>query len=425
MLNKLIVKESNFIKNAITLISGTVIAQLIPVLIQPIIKRLYTAEDFGVLDIYLKIIGILFVIFSFKYDLGIVLPKNKVKALLLLNLSVIFSLFFSFIIMLVIVFFSKDILILLKIPEKYKATLYILPISTLFFSLYNAFNYLLIREEKFKASSINKINRRAIEGGAQTGLFFLNNGIGLFIGNLLGNVIYFFSAYWQSFKKFKIDKRLFKYNLLKHIAKEYSDLPKYNILPELLNVAFLSAVSFIILTKFDIQKVGFMELTQRILAIPSAFIAYSLGQVLLQKTSNMISHKQKILPSIKKVFYYVFTLSIPFALIILLFAESIFKFVFGDIWEVSGTYSKYLILFYISGFIVSPLSQVLISLKEFRINAIWKIGRFILIFPLFFINFKNIELYLLSFSAIGTISYLVYLWIIFYYVKKYDNSINV
>lgn len=425
MFNKIFFREGSFTKNAMTLITGTVIAQLIPVLIQPIIKRLYTAEDFGVLDIYLKILGILFVVFTFKYDLGIVLPKNKVKALLLLNLSVIFSLLFTFIIMIVIVIFSNDILILLKISAKYKAILYILPISTLFFSLYNAFNYLLIREEKFKASSINKINRRVIEGGSQTGLFFLNNGIGLFIGNLLGNIVYFFSAYWQSFRKIKIDKRLFKYNLLKNVAKEYSDLPKYNILPELLNAAFLSAISFIILSKFDIQKVGFMELTQKILAIPSAFIAYSLGQVLLQKTSDMINHKQKILPSIKKVFYYMSILSIPFVAIILLFAEPIFKFVFGDIWEVSGTYSKYLILFYVSGFIVSPLSQVLISLKEFKINAIWKLGRFILIIPLFFINFKNIELYLLSFSAIGTILYLVYLWIIFYYVKKYDNSINV
>ena len=74
------------LKNISVLITGTVIAQIIPIAIQPILKRLYSPEVFGVFDIYLKVLGILFVIFAFKYDLGIVLPKNRIKALLLLSL---------------------------------------------------------------------------------------------------------------------------------------------------------------------------------------------------------------------------------------------------------------------------------------------------------------------------------------------------
>ena len=419
-------KKDSLIKNVTVLVTGTVIAQVIPVALQPILKRLFSPEDFGVFDIYLKTLGILFVIFALKYDMAVVLPKNRIKALLILTLSVISAFIFTLISFLLILIFETQILQLLQFPEKYKLALYILPFSTLFFSLFNTFNYLLIRDKKFYASSLNKVNRRAVEGSVQVGLAFIPTikQFGLFIGDLLGNFIYFLSAYYQSFKGFKLDSRFFKMSMLKSVAKEYSDLPKYNIIPELLNTGFFAALSFLILAKFDIKEVGYMELTQRMLAIPSAFIAYSVGQVLLQKITELVNNKQKILGELKKVFLLLLAMALPFVAIILLFATPIFEVAFGKEWAISGLYSKYLVVFYALGFLISPLSQVLISLQKFKINAIWKIGRFIIVIPLFFISFNEIDNYLLSYSILGSISYLFYFIIIFYHSHKFDNSIK-
>ena len=418
-------KKDSLIKNITVLVAGTVIAQVIPVALQPILKRLFTPEDFGTFDIYLKILGMLFVVFALKYDMAVVLPKNRVKALLILTLSVIISSVFTILTYIIVFIFENQILALLQFPQKYKLALYILPLSTLFFSLFNAFNYLLIRNKKFKASSINKVNRRAVEGAVQISLAYvpLLNRMGLIIGNLMGNIIYFISAYYQSFNGFRLDKRFFRISLLKSVAKEYSDLPKYNIIPELLNTGFFAALSFLVLAKFDIKEVGYMELTQRILAIPTAFVAYSVGQVLLQKLTEMVNNKQKITNEIKKVFILLLVMAVPFVLIILIFATSLFELVFGNEWAVSGLYSKYLVVFYAMGFLVSPLSQVLISLQKFKINAIWKIGRFLIVIPLFFINFENIDIYLISYSALGIVSYIIYLGIIFYHSRKFDKTI--
>jgi O-antigen/teichoic acid export membrane protein len=283
----------------------------------------------------------------------------------------------------------------------------------------------LIRDKKFISSSINKINRRSVEGATQISFAFipLLKKTGLFAGDILGNFVYFLSAFYQSFKAFKIDFRFFKPALLKHIAKEYSDLPKYNIIPELLNTGFFAAISFLVLSKFNIKEVGYMELTQRILAIPSAFISFSIGQVLLQKITELVNNKQKITGEIKKVFLLLLAMTIPFVLIIIFFAVPLFKFVFGDEWAVSGLYSKYLVVFYAFGFMISPLSQVLISLQKFKLNAVWKIGRFFVILPLFFIDFDKIDTYLLSYSGLGVVSYIVYFIIIFNQAKKFDNKL--
>jgi len=421
-----IFKKDSLIKNISLLVSGTVMAQLIPILLQPILKRIFTPEDFGVFDIYLKVLGILVVVYAFKYEMAIILPKNRVKALLLLTLSTVFSLAFTLITTLIIWIFNEELLGILGISSNYSFALYILPFSVLFFSLYNALNYLLIRDKKFVSSSINKISRRSAEGSMQIGISFFGSikSLGLFIGDVIGNLFATLSAYYQNFGDFKIERRFFNIRLLKHIAKEYSDLPKYNIIPELLNAGFLAAVSFLVLAKFDIVEVGYMELTQRILAIPTAFIAYSVGQVLLQKVTEMVNNKEKILKEIWKIFFLLLAMTIPFVLIIVFFAEPIFGFVFGKQWVISGTYSRYLIVFYALAFLVSPLSQALISLQEFKVNAMWKIGRFFLIIPLFMLDFENVDNYLISYSILGGLSYVVYFFIVLFYSKKYDDSIK-
>jgi len=385
----------------------------------------FTPDDFGVFDIYLKTLGILFVVFALKYDMGVVLPKNRVKALLMLSLSIGLALIFSIIFEVLIYIFEPQILNLLNFPEKYKIALYLLPLSTLFFSMFNTINYLLIRDQKFNSISINKVSRRTSEGVVQIGLAFvpLLKKTGLFIGDLVGNIFYFISAYYQSFKSLKFDKRFFKIKLLKAVAKEYSDLPKYNIIPELLNAAFFASISFLILSKFDIREVGFMELTQRILAIPSAFVAYSVGQVLLQKITELVNAKTSIRKEIQRVFWLLSAMAVPFVLIVILFATEIFTFVFGNQWEISGLYSKYLVVFYALGFVVSPLGQVLISLRKFRDNAIWKIGRFVLVLPLFFVNLKNIDAFLISYAILGSLSYIAYYRLIIYHTNKYERTL--
>lgn len=417
--------NSAIAKNIFLLSVGTIIAQAIPILLQPILKRIFSPEDFGIFEIYLKVLGFLVVIYSMKYEIGIVLPKNKAKAVVLLNLAVTSAIFFTVFFEIIIFLFQNQILQILKLNENFSFVLYILPISTLFYSLFNTFNYFLIREKKFKQSSYNKITRRASEGITQI-LFvcFKNNkSFGLIIGDFIGNIVYFVSAYYQSFKFIPINKKLLKPKLIFKVAKEFIELPKYNIFPELLNSLFGATLSFLILAKFSIEEVGFMELTQRILIIPSAFISISIGQVLLQRISELISEKKSIKKEIFNVFKYLALSGIPFIIVIVLFSNNLFSFVFGKEWFISGVYSKYLVIFFTFSFVFSPLGQVLIALKKFKINALWQIGKLLIIASLFLINFSKIEDYLLIYNILGSLVYLIYGIIVFISIKKYESKI--
>ena len=47
--------KSEFVKSSITIMTGTAIAQAVPIAISPILTRICTPEDFGLLAIFVSI----------------------------------------------------------------------------------------------------------------------------------------------------------------------------------------------------------------------------------------------------------------------------------------------------------------------------------------------------------------------------------
>ena len=57
--------------------TGTTIAQAIPIAISPILTRIYTPEDFGIFALYLSILGLVAVIVTGRYEVAIVLTDGE------------------------------------------------------------------------------------------------------------------------------------------------------------------------------------------------------------------------------------------------------------------------------------------------------------------------------------------------------------
>ncbi|MBK7627773.1 MAG: oligosaccharide flippase family protein [Bacteroidales bacterium] len=117
-------KRSELLKNTSILVSGTAIAQLIPILLQPILRRFYSAEIFGAYAVYLSLVGILAIISSFKYDLAIILPRKNKDAVNIFFLTVLINLAFNVVLLLVIIIWQPQFLSFFNLPEKYSEYLF-------------------------------------------------------------------------------------------------------------------------------------------------------------------------------------------------------------------------------------------------------------------------------------------------------------
>jgi O-antigen/teichoic acid export membrane protein len=72
--------------------TGTTIAQAIPIAISPILTRLYSPDDFGIFALYMSITSITGVVSTGRYELAVMLPKKDEDAMNIAVLSVFIAL---------------------------------------------------------------------------------------------------------------------------------------------------------------------------------------------------------------------------------------------------------------------------------------------------------------------------------------------
>lgn len=414
--------RSEMVKNSFTLISGTVIAQIIPVALQPLLRRIFSPEDFGVFAIYMSLLGMLAAISSLKYETTLVLPKRDKDAANLLVGSILVVFGFS-ILFLILIFFLKNFIIdYFNFSASIGQWMFLLPLSAFIFASYQVMNYWLIRKKRFKASAINKVLRRSTEGTTQTAFGFSMVSSGLIIGNLLGDIVNFFSGIYQ-IRRSSFTFKFVSFRRIIYLIYRFKEFPIYSGIPSFLNTISLVIPVLIITRFFDEEIAGFYSLSQMVLALPLALVSVSVSQVLLQKISEKIKTSNSIRSIVSKLALVLTSLSIPFLLIILLFGEVLFDLFFGVEWRPSSDITQLLIYAYALKFIVSPLSVVFIALQKVKISGVWQLTYFIAICSLFFMNFTDIKSFFIVYLIIELAMYSLYLLLIIFQLRKYENKV--
>ncbi len=421
MLRKYFVLSSDFTKNTITLVLGTAVAQSIPFLLHPFLRRIYSTEDFGAISIYLSLLGIISIASSLRYEAAVVLPKKDDDAANIFVLTFLINLGFTFLIYLALFLFKDKIVSFMNFPVHYANYLFLLPLVSFIFSVYQSMNYWLIRQKAFKASTKNKIVRRGVEGGVQVGLGLMNFPGGLFLGDLAGNLANMFAGYRQMLKNLFHPSNI-SLRHIRNMAAEYKQFPMFNLLPTLLS-SLANAIPFLLINKYySTEAVGFLDLTKLVLSIPLIFISATIAQVLFQQITVKKNNSESIGHDIRKILILLMAIILFEMVIIFPFGKELFGFVFGSKYELSGYYSQLLIFSFASNFLSSTFSCVFITLNRLKLNAIWQILYFFSICSLILFKDLNIVDFLKVFVTIDVSMQVLYCILIYFIVVQYEKK---
>ncbi len=417
--------KSDFLSSIFTLVSGTVIAQVITYLLQIVISRLYVPEEMAYLSLYTKIVAFTAVIATFRYEMAFPLPKRDEHAFSLYKVS--FKLttvvtIVSFVVITSLYFFSN-------IEQEIKLLLFAIPLGIFFTSMYNQGVNWSIRTKQFKKISYSKVFQSLFNAGSASILGFLKVGyLGLIFGYIIG-VIGASSLFIRDFFNQKTKHKKFQLKGRKSaVAKTYKEFPYVNFPHVIVDLSKELFIAFYLIYTFEKELLGLYDFSFRMLKIPIGIIGLSINQVFYKKAADLLNEGKSIYPTLKKTLTYLVLLSIvPFTSLIF-FGPTIFSFVFGNAWEKAGYYSQVMSIWLMANFIASSISQVPILLnkqKQFFLLSIFGtallifsmlIGEF---FPYFSGNFDRI----LLFVSIGQALFLFFVvfWIL-YMAKKYSND---
>lgn len=424
-LNKYIqrVRTSDFARNTSTLVSGTVLAQLIPILIQPVIRRFYSTEVFGAYAVYNSLVGILYVITSLRYEQAIILPKKDEEAMNVFSLAQTINLLVSFSIGILIAIFYKPLLAFLNISENHVWFLFAVPVTTFLFNLQQSINLWLIRKKAFLSVSKNKVARRSLEGIAQITFRYLKLPYGLLLGDIIGHITNSLYGFRQVFRNGFHFRNVSKIKI-RQLSKVYSEYPKYNTLSTFLNACSLLLPTIIINKFYGSENAAYFDLARLLLLTPIALVASSISNVMLQRISEKHRHKQYFKKELLTILGLGALIAVAEMIIILPFGEQLFGIAFGTEWTFSGTIAKHLMWPFLLYFISFSFTSLFLALQKVKALSVYQVINFLLILSLWWFTHLSFEKFISLFVYFNIISALLFAFLLSTVVIRYKRGLH-
>lgn len=394
----------SFTRNVVTLLSGTALAQLIPLLATPLLTRMYSPEQFGALAILLAVANPLSLLVCGRYDLTVVLPRDDERANLLARLALLLAVGVSLVLGSVLWLFRAPLSSLIG-GEVALVPLLMAPVLFLLMGFFQPLNNWLIRKQAFRAMSVNKLVQT-------TGITLVSLALGwwafqhgLLVGYVSGWLLYvLFGAMQVRWKGFRF--RPLDVAAMREAAKAYRSFPLYNALPAVLNTATLSIPVFLITRIFDEQVTGQFNLCRQTIFLPVTFFATSFMQVYMQRASSSVSAGERVLPQLQRSIRLLGALALALVVVLMVGGPWLFALVFGAEWAEAGSYARILAVPIAMQFVVVPLTPLLPALGRIRAYSIWQMCYFGSVLALGLLPFVLPASYLMALAVVESLCFL-------------------
>ncbi|WVV48779.1 oligosaccharide flippase family protein [Pseudomonas sp. NA13] len=336
---------------------GTAAAQLLMVLLLPVLTRLYSPQDFNTLSVYLGLLSIFSVVATLRFELAISLPEEDGEAAHLLALG----LGFSFLTALLVGFgllLGSDFL-----PHGlgYRNWLLVFGCfpSGFLSGAYSALQFWMGRRKRFSQIAKTKIQQALSASAIQLlygGLFA--GPLGLILGQTINNGAGAVGLLVRCVREDKAVLTGLRLKTMRALFLKYSRFPKYSTSEALFNNASIQVPVIIIAGLAIGPEAGFLLLAMQIMQAPISLIGSAVSQVYISnapekmRTGKLAEFTSNILSGIVRV--AVLPLVIGGAL-----APYAFSIVFGEDWGRTGEIVVYMIPWIVMQILVSPISMVL------------------------------------------------------------------
>ena len=397
---------TDFYNNVFKLLTSISIAQLIPVIITPILTQYFTPEDFGVYGLYVSICSIFGIVASGKYDVAIMLPQKKEDSINILFLSFLITFLFSTFFFSILNIFD-DLLFELTNSKFLKEYYFIIPISIFLISINQSLIVWFNRNKKYNTIANQNLLKSGSNSGSSLILGIQSIHVGLIISHLISLIIISFwniVHFMQECNTYSINQKLIRRNFLKYI-----DFLKFSTISNLFNSLSNIGMTALIVIFFGPKIAGLYFLAEKLIAIPISFMTSSVSQVYFQQASKLFhSNKQELIKLTNQIQKNIFLVLFPFLLICSVFGENIFSF-FGDEWTEAGILVKYFAVFILFKNIYSPISHIGDILNKQKFLLAFNVSLFIFQLSAFYFlkEYSDIKAALLTASLFGAIHYMV------------------
>ena len=342
------------------LAGGAIVAQLVGILVSPILSRVYGPEIFGMTAVFSLGVEVFLAICCLRYQIAIVVVKEEEEAIQLCYLSFLIAIALSLVTLLFYYSGGHTLIVSYTSIGELAPFLKWWPLVFALSGLISVFSSMLTRAAAFGRITMIRIIGVLTVSGVQL-LFtvpILFQSGGLIIGRLSGILVTFlvFSLVLCKTKTFPIVEKP-DWQKIKRLAKEHRKFPLLSSPAIVLSILSWHLPTVLLGTFFGPAIAGLYFMTTRLLNLPIQIFGQSVGQVFIQRLGASKDDKIEHPQLVEKFYGLLFKLG-AFPIISLIFiAPELFSMFLGEDWIRSGKFAQILAMWLLVAFVASPLSN--------------------------------------------------------------------
>lgn len=351
-------------------LTGSAMAQAIPLLGSLLIARLYAPQEFGLFAAWLGAASMLAVALTFRYEMALALEGDgeprRTGATAVLCAVLLGTLVTSLLLGLC---FALN---LVNIPH---ARLWLtVPAAAALMAVAQTWQAWAAADGSYRRLSLMRITQAACVTGAQIlcGLA-APDAFSLAMAHLGGVACGVAIAFWQLPLAWKSFRGLGWSDGALAFCRRHRRMPLLSLPADLVNAAVSQLPLLIVTSRFGADVGGWLALTLRMLGGPISLLGAAVLDVFRRQAAQSFRERGECRAEYVRTFKVLGAASLVFVLILTPFSETLFRFGFGERWVAAGTIATWLLPLFAMRFVASPLSYMFYVADKQHVDLVWQL----------------------------------------------------
>jgi O-antigen/teichoic acid export membrane protein len=369
----------------VVLMTGTAFGQLLVLIASPLLTRLYTPDDFGVLGVFSALLMVFGIAVSLRYELAIPLAEDDASMVNLLALSLLLALLVSSLTGVVVWLWGEMIAGWLN-TEALQPLLWLLPVGLFAMGCNRALIHWATRRQAFGQITRTQMSRSVGQVTVQLGCGYLALGpIGLLAGQIIGQSAGI-TTLTLAFRR--VEGSLWRTVRLRDMARaaaRFRNLPTFGAGAALLSNVGRFAPALFVAALYGAQVAGWFALAQRILA-PPVYVSNAVARVYLSEAPRRArAEGTGIYKLFKTTVWRLLVFGVLALGLVIIAGPQLFGLIFGSVWAEAGRYAQFLAFVSLGQLVVGPIAQTLAIFERQELELACDALRFAVLLLIFFL----------------------------------------
>ncbi len=394
-------------KHVLTVLSGALGAQALPLLAAPLITRMATPAEMGAFSMWLGVVAVAAIGATLRLETAMILDHGRAQQQVCFGV-VAWTATVAALGITVLAVAGRCFGVAALLPLSWPGLLTVGIGTWLTAYLQTTLAYATSHNAFGKAARARVLGAATI-AASQLALLFAGIGAGaLLAGQLLGLLVGLIAAFVLLAPPLPavglaLDRGQRAY------LRRHQPFWRFALPSNLLNVMVGQLPLFLIGIRHGVLAAGLFALTQRVLGAPVALLAASVLEVFKRQSVHDFETKGHCREAYMTTLRALLLLGLPPSLLLFLFSPALFAWVFGEPWRAAGELAQVLAPLYFLNFVASPLSYVFLVAGKQKIELAWQLALAAVTASAFMLP-PTLQQSVLAYAIGYSLLYLVYLY---------------